>query len=60
LSSAGKISAADSPDLMNQHADCILEDGSPIGFYGEGNDQSGNRIGMRMTGIVYDYAMLRS
>jgi hypothetical protein len=56
----GKTSATDDPDLMAQHADCILADGSPIGFYGEGNDQSGNAIGLRMTGVVYDYAMLRT
>lgn len=56
----GKLSPGHHPDLMQQHADAILSDGSPTGFYGEGNDNSSNRIGMVMQGIVYDYqALLR-
>jgi hypothetical protein len=54
----GKKSASDEPGLLEQHADCILTDGSPIGFYGTGNDQSGNAIGLRMNGEVWDYALL--
>jgi hypothetical protein len=54
----GKKSASDEPGLLEQHADCILPDGSPIGFYGTGNDQSGNSIGLRMNGEVWDYALL--
>jgi hypothetical protein len=54
----GKKSSTDEPDLLAQHADCILPDGSPIGFYGTGNDQSGNSIGLRMDGQVWDYPML--
>lgn len=30
-----KTSLAQSPDLMDQHGDCILENGAPIGFFGE-------------------------
>jgi hypothetical protein len=54
----GKKSPTDDPDLSVQHADCILEDGSPLGFYGTGNDNSGNAIGLRMAGAVWDYSML--
>ena len=50
----GELSPSHHPDLMQQHADAILADGSPTGFYGEGNDNSSNRIGMMMQGIVYD------
>lgn len=33
----GKTSHAHEPELMQQHADCVLSNGSPIGFYGAGN-----------------------
>lgn len=36
----GKLSAAHEPDLMEQHADCVLSNGAPIGFYGQGNHGS--------------------
>jgi hypothetical protein len=55
----GKLSATHRPDLMAQHADVILADGSPIGFYGEGNDGSSNGIGLGMQGVVYDYEAMR-
>ena len=55
----GKLSATQHPGLMEQHADAILSDGSPVGFYGEGNGGSANRVGMMMQGVVYDYAELR-
>ena len=55
----GKYSPQHHPDKMAQHADAILADGSPVGFYGVGNDNSGNALGMRMQGIVYDYATMR-
>lgn len=54
----GKTSHSHEPGLMAQHADCVLSNGSPIGFFGEGNDNSGNGSGMRMDGIVYDYSQL--
>jgi hypothetical protein len=56
----GKKSASDSPKLLEQHADCILSDGSPLGFYGTGQDRSGNSVGLRMDGVVYDYPLLRT
>src|SRR5689334_23254455 len=55
----GKQSPDHHPDNLAQHADAILSDGSPIGFYGQGNDQSGNAIGLRMQGVVYDYADMK-
>jgi hypothetical protein len=55
----GKLGPDHHPDKMAQHADCILANGAPTGFFGEGNDQSGNAIGLRMAGIVYDYAKLQ-
>jgi len=33
----GKTSEEHDPGVMEQHADCILSDGAPIGFFGEGN-----------------------
>ncbi|MFN6955463.1 MAG: hypothetical protein ACK4PG_11775 [Acetobacteraceae bacterium] len=51
----GKLGHAHHPGNMEQHADCILDDGSPIGFFGHGNNNSGNGIGLRMDGVVYQY-----
>jgi hypothetical protein len=36
----GKTSHAHEPDLMQQHADCVLSNGAPVGFFGEGNTGS--------------------
>lgn len=63
----GKFGPAHAPDLMAQHADVILPDGSPIGFFGEGPAYSGgslgsgssNRSGMNLRGMVYDYELMR-
>ena len=55
----GKLAPDHHPDVLAQHADAILADGSPIGFYGQGNNQSGNAIGMSMHGVVYDYNAMR-
>lgn len=54
----GKKSHAHVPGNLEQHADCILSNGSPVGFFGEGNDGSSNSSGMGMNGIVYDYSAL--
>jgi hypothetical protein len=54
----GKTSHTHTPGKLEQHADCILSNGAPIGFYGEGNDGSGNSSGLGMDGIVYDYSAL--
>jgi hypothetical protein len=36
----GKTSHSHAPGLLEQHADCILSNGAPVGFYGQGNDGS--------------------
>lgn len=54
----GKKDSAHEPDLTDQHADCILSDGAPVGFFGEGNDGSSNGSGLGMNGVVYDYSKL--
>lgn len=39
----GKTSHSHEPGLLEQHADCILSHGAPIGFFGQGNTgSSGN------------------
>ena len=54
----GKHAPDHHPDKLGQHADVILADGAPIGFFGEGNDGSFNSIGLGMQGVVYDYQLL--
>lgn len=51
----GKLGPVHHPGNMEQHADCILSNGAPFGFFGEGDGDSSNRVGMSMKGIVYDY-----
>jgi len=51
----GKVSHAHHPGNLEQHADCILSNGAPVGFYGTGGGSSGS-IGMGMSGVVWDYA----
>ena len=41
----GKKNDSDSPGYMEQHADCILPGGEPIGFYGGGGDASSGSSG---------------
>lgn len=36
----GKSSHEDDPSVFNQHADCILSNGAPVGFFGAGNTGS--------------------
>ena len=55
----GKQGPDQHPDKLAQHADTVEADGSPIGFFGEGNDGSLNSVGLGMQGVVYDYALLR-
>lgn len=60
----GKVGPDHTPGNLEQHADCVLPDGSPIGFFGEPGDHSGsgsglsswNKTGMNMRGAVYEYA----
>ncbi len=54
----GKISHEHEPSKLEQHADCALSNGSPVGFFGEGNDASSNASGMGMQGVVYDLQAL--
>lgn len=54
----GKKSHKHTPGNLEQHADCILSNGAPVGFFGEGNDGSSNSSGLGMNGIVYDYSTL--
>jgi len=54
----GKFGPNHHPGKLDQHADCILPNGAPMGFFGEGNDNSGNGIGLRMQGVVYDFARM--
>lgn len=63
----GKTSADHVPGKLEQHADCVLSDGSPIGFFGEDGANTGassgqgswNTSGMNLKGAVYDYHLLR-
>ena len=62
----GKLNEEHSPGLMEQHADCILSSGEPIGYFGgEGAASSGsssgswNRSGLNMKGFVADYQKMR-
>lgn len=63
----GKNSPSHDPGVMEQHADCILADGSPVGFFGDtgaassGRSGSGswNSTGMNMRGVVYDYPLFK-
>ena len=45
------------PDLRAQHADVVLSDGSPIGYFGEGQGAL-QQYGMYMDGAVYDYSAM--
>lgn len=45
------------PGVMEQHADCILSNGSCVGFFGEGRDGSSGAsgsVGLNLRGTVYD------
>lgn len=62
----GKNSESHSPELMAQHADCILTTGEPYGFFGGdgtatggGFSVSSNGSGMNMKGIVADYRTMK-
>jgi hypothetical protein len=57
----GKRSPSDHPANMEQHADCVLADGSPVGYFGgprAGSGGSANRIGLGMNGYVSDYTLM--
>ena len=53
----GKTSAEHSPGKLEQHADCVRSNGSPVGYFGEGGEGSGYIIKAVLIGIqgeVYD------
>lgn len=53
----GKTSAEHSPGKLEQHADCVRSDGSPVGYFGEGGEGSGYITSAVLIGIrgeVYD------
>lgn len=58
----GKVGVDHEPDLLAQHADAILADGTPIGFFGEGQGTSGSggSTGLGMDGVVYDYPLFQA
>lgn len=61
----GMLNPDHNPSVFAQHADCILPDGSPIGFFGEGPGQasggsgSSMSLGLGMAGVVFDYARMK-
>ncbi len=53
----GKTSADHSPGVLEQHADCVRSDGSPVGYFGEAGEGSGYILAAVLVGIrgeVYD------
>jgi hypothetical protein len=48
----GKKNDAHSPGYMQQHADCILPGGEPVGFYGGGGDASSGSSGGSISGSI--------
>lgn len=51
----GKVAPNHHPGKMEQHTGCILSNGAPIGFFGEGDGDSANIVGMSMKGTVYTH-----
>ena len=52
----GKTGPAHHPGVMEQHADCILPNGAPVGFFGDmPGGSSGPSVGMNLDGVVADY-----
>lgn len=48
----GKKDELHKPDVMEQHADCILPRGAPIGFFGGGGDASSGSSGSSFSGSL--------
>lgn len=62
----GKFSPEHRPSVLNQHADCLLANGEPVGFFGGGGPYSSGSssasirsIGLNLEGFVADYEMFR-
>jgi len=51
----GKHSETHRPALWNQHADVILSDGSPAGFFARDAFMGSGSSGMFLDGMVFDY-----
>jgi hypothetical protein len=54
----GKHNEAHEPGPFDQHADVVLSDGSPYGYFGEGVGFSAD-YGMFMDGVVYNYDVFK-
>jgi hypothetical protein len=52
----GKTDDKHKPGVMEQHADCILPDGEPIGFFGDGGDASSGSSGGSSGSTVNSWA----
>lgn len=52
----GKQSESHRPGNMEQHADCILPEGQPIGFFGSGGDASSGSIGSSIGSSIRSWA----
>ncbi|HEY6527390.1 MAG TPA: hypothetical protein VIZ65_01760 [Cellvibrionaceae bacterium] len=52
----GKKNADHSPGKLEQHADCILPCGQPVGFFGEGGDASSGSSGPSFSSFLKSWA----
>lgn len=52
----GKIDEKHKPGVMEQHADCILPNGAPIGFFGGGGDASSGSSGSSFASSLKSWA----
>jgi hypothetical protein len=58
----GKTTPSHSPGVLEQHADCVRSDGSPVGYFGEAGEGSGYIVSAVLIGIhgeVYDMDSFR-
>jgi hypothetical protein len=63
----GKFSPKHKPSILNQHADCLLANGEPVGFFGEGGPYSSGTssasvrsMGMNLNGYVANYEIFKA
>lgn len=52
----GKTDENHKPGVMEQHADCILPNGAPIGFFGDGGDASSGSSGASFASSLKSWA----
>lgn len=62
----GKLDDGHVPGIMQQHADCILPNGEPVGFFGNNGAATGgassvswNSVHMNKQGVVIDYRRMK-